>query len=357
MQLAGFTSPRPTLPSAGARTVSILVVMIALVLAPQLVHSDAVMHGLGFSPYMDGQSPPDAVSAQQIRDRLDIVDSYTEWIRTWGMRSGLEQIPQIAHDEFGLSVAGCAFLNGNLYMDNNDEIQKDNLIAAAVAGYIDVAIVGNEALVSGMLDKDELISHLDDVRQRLDALNLSHIPVTTAEPFGNWANSQPGGLFHRVNGNLVNGAVLNHVDLLFVNLYPFHEGAHINSAIAELDNLFQSTRLAVNEIVPGLPIAIGETGWPSAGNPNGLAAPTLNNAERYFNEVLAWAGGNSYNVFYFEAFDENWKPPGYANVENHWGLHYADGTAKFVIPEPSTALLFGFGLLGMLGATRRARRG
>lgn len=334
-----------------------LIVSVVSIVTPHAVRADSIMHGLGYSPYMDGQGPPDLVDPNQIRDRLAIVASYPRWIRNWGMRSGLEHVPGIAK-EFGLSVAACAFINGD---PNNDARQKDNLLAAA--DDIDIAIVGSEAMVNG-LDPNELILHLDDVRQRLNdagygPADTKFIPVTTAEPFGNWPNSQPGGLFHRENSVLVNGRVLEHIDLLFVNIYPFHEGVHIDGAIENLANLLQDTRSAVDEVVIGLPIIIGETGWPTDGNSNNLAEPTLANAYRYFHDLLDWAADDPENrkLFYFEAFDENWKDPGYANVENHWGLHYADGTEKFAIPVPSLSfwgrVVLGVGLLSFAALWKR----
>ena len=41
------------------------------------------IHGLSFSPYVDGQSPGAEVSEQQIRQRLSIIQPYTHWIRSF----------------------------------------------------------------------------------------------------------------------------------------------------------------------------------------------------------------------------------------------------------------------------------
>ena len=102
--------------------------------------------------------------------------------------------------------------------------------------------------------------------------------------------------------------------------------------------MYAEVEAAVEEVLPcGLPIVIGETGWPSDGNPNPEAVPSLENAQRYFCDVLAWSIAKNIPLFYFEAFDENWKEDGYANVEKHWGLWYADGSPKLSLDEcPST---------------------
>ena len=180
--------------------------------------SAAVIYGLAFSPYMDGQEPPGFVDPNQSRDRLEIIHSRTRWVRTYGSASGLQYISEIARG-YGLKVAQCVFLNGDA---DDDKLEKDNLIAAAVAGNVDVAIVGSEAFVDGRVTEQELISHLQDVRRRLDRAGLQHIPVTTAEPYGDWANNERDGLFSRdVDGNLKHAEMLRNVDLVFVHLHPF----------------------------------------------------------------------------------------------------------------------------------------
>ena len=41
------------------------------------------VHGLCFSPYLEGQSPGAQIGEQQIRERLKIIQPYTRWIRTF----------------------------------------------------------------------------------------------------------------------------------------------------------------------------------------------------------------------------------------------------------------------------------
>ena len=48
------------------------------------------IHGLSFSPYMEGQDPSDKVtiSEQQIADRLEIIRPYTNWVRIFSRTYG-----------------------------------------------------------------------------------------------------------------------------------------------------------------------------------------------------------------------------------------------------------------------------
>jgi exo-beta-1,3-glucanase (GH17 family) len=331
----------------------LMLVAISVAMTGRSAQAEPVLFGLGFSPYVDGQGPGTAVTASQIDQRLSPVADYTRYIRDWGSRNGLEFIPDVAAG-YEIGVAQCAYLDQNA---TDNEAEKANLVAAAIRGNVRWAIVGNEALVNGKASEAQLITHLDDVRGALDQAGLAHIPVTTAEPYGSWANTH-GGLFQRdASGNLVHAAVLRQLDVLFVNIYPFHEGSSIDSAAGKLSAMYAEVVAAVNEIVPDLPVIIGETGWPSAGLVNISAVPSLSNEERYFRDVTAWADSTDVPVFWFEGFDENWKADGYAEVEKHWGLHYANGEPKFAIPEPgSLGLLLGAGLLALI-RRRSARLG
>ena len=70
--------------------------------------------------------------------------------------------------------------------------------------------------------------------------------------------------------------------------------------------------------------------WPSEGETKGAALPSLENAECYFFDVLAWVNESEIPLFYFEAFDEHWKGP--EELERHWGIWDAEGRLKISAP-------------------------
>ena len=47
------------------------------------------MHGLCFSPYVEGQQPGDQISEEQIRRRMEIIKPYTKWIRSFSNKKSL----------------------------------------------------------------------------------------------------------------------------------------------------------------------------------------------------------------------------------------------------------------------------
>ena len=58
----------------------------------------AGMHGLCFSPYLDGQGPGSQIGEAQIRERLQIIRPHTRWVRSFSCIEGNELIPRIAHE-------------------------------------------------------------------------------------------------------------------------------------------------------------------------------------------------------------------------------------------------------------------
>ena len=54
------------------------------------------IHGLSFSPYIEGQGPGTQLPEAQIRERLDIIKPYVHWVRSFSCTDGNELIPRIA---------------------------------------------------------------------------------------------------------------------------------------------------------------------------------------------------------------------------------------------------------------------
>ena len=99
----------------------------------------AGVHGLCFSPYLEGQSPGSAVSAQQIRARLEVIRPVTGWVRTFSCTDGHEQTPALAH-AMGFKTLVGAWLGTDAAIN---ERELEGAIAVARAGHADIVAVGN----------------------------------------------------------------------------------------------------------------------------------------------------------------------------------------------------------------------
>ena len=119
------------------------------------------IHGLCFSPYESGQQPGDTISEDQIRRRMEIIQPYIKWIRSFSCTDGNELIAGIAH-EFGIKTLAGAWLGTDPDI-NAREIE--GLIRIAREGHVDIAAVGNEVLYRGDLTKEELLAFMRDFKE------------------------------------------------------------------------------------------------------------------------------------------------------------------------------------------------
>jgi len=265
------------------------------------------IYGLNFSPYVDGQDPTlgSIVGEEQLKQRMQIIAPYTEWIRTFGSTHGLEKAGQIAH-ELNLGAAIGAWLDSDL---ETNEIEMENLIDAAKGGYVELAIVGSEALLRGDLSEDQLIEYIERFREEVPS-----IPVTTGEVYGVL---------------LQHPELMDVCDVILANYYPYWEGIDVDHAIAYLHARHQEVVARAN----GKEVIVSETGWPSDGNQIGEAVPSLENACFYFLNFISWARAEGVEYFYFEALDEEWKAKYEGPQGAHWGIWDKEGSMKFCMQE------------------------
>jgi len=122
---------------------------------------DTGIHGLCFSPYVEGQGPGDPVDEHQIRARLAVVRPFVNWIRTFSCTDGNELIPAIARSQ-GLKTLVGVWLGED---GAQNEAELDNAIRLARDGHVDILGVGNEVLLRGDLVEDELLEFIQRAKE------------------------------------------------------------------------------------------------------------------------------------------------------------------------------------------------
>jgi len=263
---------------------------------------DAQIHGLCFSPYVEGQGPGTPLDAAQIRERLAIVRPYVRWIRTFSCSEGNELIPAIAAAA-GLKTMVGVWLDEDL---ENNEIELTNAIEIAQAGHANIVAVGNEVLLRGELTEDELLAYMERVKQALPDIDIGYVDA----------------YFKFVDHPRITEAC----DVLLANCYPFWEGCPAEHALLYMKEMYRR----VVKIANGRKVIISETGWPNIGTATQGAEPSLENAVKYFVDTYRWAEMDGLEVFYFSAFDEAWKVDDEGDVGAYWGLWDKDGKPKYV---------------------------
>ena len=259
------------------------------------------MHGLCFSPYVEGQKPGDFISESQIRRKLELIKPYTKWIRTFSCTDGNEQIPILAK-EYGLKTLVGAWL-GDDPIINEDEI--NGLINLTNQGYVDIAAVGNEVMYREDLSEDELIDYINRVKSA-----IPNTPVGYVDAYYEFTDRPK---------------ITDVCDVILANCYPFWEGCSLEYSLVYMKQMYFQAMSAAN----GKKVIITETGWPSQGANLEGAFPSYENALKYFINAQNWSNDQNIEMFYFSSFDESWKVGSEGDVGAFWGLWDKDEKLKF----------------------------
>ncbi|MBT8107115.1 MAG: glycosyl hydrolase [Gammaproteobacteria bacterium] len=259
------------------------------------------IHGLSFSPYIEGQGPGTVVGEAQIRERLAIMEPYVRWIRTFSCTDGYELIPAIACEK-GLKTLVGVWLDDDR---EHNELELENAIRVAREGHVDVLGVGNEVLLRGDLTEDELLDYIRRAKEALPDIEVGYV-----DAYFEFA---------------VHPRITEACDVVLANCYPFWEGCPAEHALLYMKEMYHTAQAAAN----GKRVIISETGWPNIGTPEGGAVPSFENAIKYFVDTYRWAEEEGVEVFYFSSFDEAWKVDAEGDVGAYWGLWDKDGNPKY----------------------------
>ena len=260
------------------------------------------MHGLCFSAYEEGQKPGDALSEDQIRRRMKIIQPYTKWVRSFSCIEGNELIPKIAK-EFGVKTLVGAWL-GDDHEKNEEEISA--LIELAKDGYVDIAAVGNEVLYREDLTEDELLDFIKRVKEA-----IPHITVGYVDAYYEFS---------------IRPKITEACDVILANCYPFWECCHMDYSLMYMKNMYSQALRAGGG---NKRVIISETGWPSQGEDYKGALPSWKNALRYFLNTQIWSKEEDIDIFYFTSFDESWKVGAEGDVGAYWGIWDKNENIKY----------------------------
>lgn len=259
------------------------------------------LHGICFSPYVEGQKPGDQLTEAQVRRRMDIIRPYTKWVRSFSCTEGNELIPQIAR-QYGIKTLVGAWLGKD---EKINEQEIEGLIRVAKAGFVDIAAVGNEVMYRGDLTEDELLAFIHRVKKALPGIPVGY--VDAYYEFG-----------HRPR-------ITEACDVILANCYPYWEGCHCDYSLLYIKDMYNKAVRAGK----GKRVIISETGWPSQGTSLRAAEPSDENFMKYFINIQKWSTEDGIEVHYFSSFDESWKVGAEGDVGAYWGLWDKDERPKY----------------------------
>lgn len=258
------------------------------------------LHGLAFSPYVDGQDNMCDVSPEQIRARMAMLAPHTDWVRTFSCTRGNEVAPVIA-SELGLKSMVGVWIDDDA---ERNELELAKGIALAQQGHAGILAIGNEVLLREELTEDQLIAYIQRAKAEVN------VPVGYVDAYFLFENHP---------------RVAEACDVLLVNCYPFWEGYPIEHAHIYMREMYRRAQ----RVAEGKKVIIAETGWPNIGTRDRGAVPSRINAMKYFIDAVEWTRKENIDLFYFAGFDEAWKVAKEGDVGAYWGLWDKDGKPKY----------------------------
>jgi exo-beta-1,3-glucanase (GH17 family) len=271
---------------------------------------DGKLNSLSFAPFREGQSPLllQFPTPEQIDEDLQLMADKTHTIRTYSSTEGMDVIPALAR-KHGLKMIQGAWIG---YLPKDSRIEIEALVAAANA-YPDVikrVIVGNEVLLRGERQPEELVEYIREVKQRIKQ------PVSYADVWSIYMKYPD---------------LIKEVDFITIHILPYWEDEPIpvENAPAHIERIYKQVRAEAETISPGKPILIGETGWPSEGRQRGWAIPSVVNEAAFIRSLLKVAADNHFDVNIVEAFNQSWKSELEGVIGANWGLFSVDRKEVF----------------------------
>jgi len=296
-------------------------------------HGDRwIGNAVAYGPHRDGQIPGGpSPSKAEIREDLRLMSPHWGLLRVYGSVGPAESLLAVIRDdsldmkvmlgiwiapeEKPLEAGGAPQALPEARRANRQEIESAVRLAKTYRDIILAVSVGNETQVfwsDHRVPLPRLIGFVREVRSRIRQ------PVTVADDFNFWNKPE-------------SQALAREVDFIVTHIHPLWNGILLEKAL----DWTWSTLEAIESHHPGHTIVLGETGWATRKHNEGEQArliqgqPGEEPQARFYAALRDRADRERVTVFFFEAFDENWKGGPHPNeVEKHWGLFRADRTPK-----------------------------
>lgn len=291
-----------------------------------------------YSGYRDGQDPGSGFipSYRQVKEDLLILQGQWQSLRLYASDAHSKSVLEvIRREKMSFDVMLGAYITAEVsnpecpwgahYDDaelkenkqkNEREIRQLIFLAKNYPNIVSSVSLGNEASVSWtdhLVPTDSLIGYAKTLKSAVKQ------PVTFCENYVPWLEKLHG--------------LADELDFISIHTYPVWEYKDINEGLAYTIENYN----AVATAYPDKQIVITEAGWATQSNGRGIEPSNVNEdfQKQYFQQLMDWANQEQVLVYYFEAFDENWK--GSADPlepEKHWGLYKANRRPKQAMYRP-----------------------
>jgi glucan endo-1,3-beta-D-glucosidase len=138
---------------------------------------------------------------------------------------------------------------------------------------------------------DVIVDFINQYKKEFKGSLIADAPIGHVDTWDAWTNS-------------TNSAVVDAVDWIGVDEYPYYESGKGN-AVENSGYLFDRAYNATVDASKGKPVWVTETGWPASGPDWDDAVPTVDNAQYYWQEIGCRQLFGKVNTFWYNLRDSN----------------------------------------------------
>jgi glucan 1,3-beta-glucosidase len=216
-----------------------------------LIFFVSTIHSKPFYGLNYGINRENCPSQEAITRDFEELKPYTDRLRIYTLKDcNLGELAVTAAENVGMQL----FLG--MWVDKYDTFDQELHALENIQDRLDQVegiIVGSEVNYRGDLPPHVLASYIKKVK---DIVKPAGVQVTTSDVYYKFAPE-----------------VVDEVDYLMMNAFPYWEGAHIEDAASKLYDHYISAK----EVANGKPVRISETGWPEQGSSFELSVPSPEN--------------------------------------------------------------------------------
>ncbi|KAJ5232505.1 hypothetical protein N7468_005461 [Penicillium chermesinum] len=135
------------------------------------------------------------------------------------------------------------------------------------------------------MNPDDLVSAIKAVKAAVAGTSLGSSPIGHVDTWNAWTNSS-------------NSAVIDAVDFIGFDTYPFYQTTDDNS-IDNAKSLFDEAMQKTKQAAGGKPIWVTESGWPVSGPSEGAAVASIPNAKKFWDQVACSLFDSDINTWWY----------------------------------------------------------
>lgn len=248
-------------------------------------------HGISYSPYNSDSS---CKTQAQINEDISRVDGYS-LVRIYGTDCNQTAMVNAAALSKGMQVMA------SVYDITSVQSEIQSIIDAGNLDNIHTVAVGNEGVNDGTYTVDAVVSAIGQARSQLQAAGYTGNVVTVDTFVAMIANPQ----------------LCEASDFAAANCHAFFDGG---VTAQDAGNFVVSQAQRVSQACGGKDTVITESGWPSAGEINGVAVPSAQDQQ---DAIASLKSAFSSNLVVFDMYNDYWKEnsEGTFGAEQFWGIY------------------------------------